>query len=96
MAKEIPRGEEVHTIYGDQKAAQECYFATVKEMEKEEESVEQSTIPKLEPEDEYELFVLDQLKPNQKVHIRRNLPIDLRMKLSELLDEYKHILLGLP
>lgn len=34
-------------------------FAIVKELEKEEDSIEQSTTPKLEPDWEYELFVLD-------------------------------------
>lgn len=44
-------------ICGDKKAAQECYFATVKEFERtEEEFEEQSKTPKLELDGEFELF----------------------------------------
>ncbi|KAI5652693.1 hypothetical protein M9H77_29880 [Catharanthus roseus] len=52
-------------IYGDQKAAQEYYFSTVQEVEMEEESMEDNKMPKLEPDGEYESFVLDQLKPEK-------------------------------
>lgn len=34
LSMEIPIREEIQMIYGDQKAADECYFATVKEVEK--------------------------------------------------------------
>lgn len=36
---DIPIGEKIYTIYGEQKAAQESYFATMQKVEKEEESV---------------------------------------------------------
>lgn len=57
---EVPTGEKVHMIFGDQKAAQECYFATVKEVECiEEESEEHNKLPRLKPDREFELFILD-------------------------------------
>lgn len=34
LSMEIPMGEEIYIIYCDQKVAQECYFATGKEVEK--------------------------------------------------------------
>lgn len=68
---DILMGQEIHTIYGDQKAAQEYYFAIVQEIKKEEESTYDSKMPKIEPDGEYELFVLDQLKPKQTVRIGR-------------------------
>lgn len=54
---EILMGEEVYIIYGDQKAAQECSFDIVKEVEKAEDYVEHDSILKLEPNGEFELFV---------------------------------------
>lgn len=48
-------------------------------------------MPKLELEGEEELFILDQLKPEQMVWIGSTLPLDIRMKLAELLIEYKDI-----
>lgn len=60
MAIEILNGEEVHTIYGDKKVAQEFYFVTVKKVEKLEEDLgNDNKIPKLEPQVDYELVVLD-------------------------------------
>lgn len=60
LSLEIPNWEEVHLVYGDQKAAQECHIATVKEVEHMEQGFGENTkIPKLEPEGEFELFVLD-------------------------------------
>lgn len=57
---EVLIGEEVQVIYVDQKAVQECYFATVKNVERIEEEFEgQSKTPKIEPDGEFELFVLD-------------------------------------
>lgn len=88
---EFPLGKEVYVIYGDQKATQEYYFATVKEVEKAEDFAEHDSILKLETDGEYELFVLDNLQLDRIVHIGRNLPIDLRMRLSELLVEFKDI-----
>lgn len=70
-------GTEVYVIYGDQKVAQECYFATIKEVEKNEDSVEDDSIPKLEPEGEYELFVTYNLHPDHTARIGRNLSINL-------------------
>ncbi|KAI5648853.1 hypothetical protein M9H77_34858 [Catharanthus roseus] len=77
LSMDIPMGQEIYMIYGDKKKAQECYFAIVQEVEREE--------------DEYELFVLDQLKPEQTMHIGRALLLALRIKLDELLFEYKDI-----
>lgn len=88
---EISTGKEIYVFYGDQKVAQECYFTTVKEEDKAEDSAEHDSTPKFEPYGEYELFVLDNLQPDHIVHIGRNLPIDLRMRLAELLVEYKYI-----
>lgn len=57
---ETPNKENVHLIYGDQNPAQEYYVATVKEVERmEQESEENTKIPKLEPKGEFELFILD-------------------------------------
>ncbi|KAI5658790.1 hypothetical protein M9H77_27583 [Catharanthus roseus] len=91
LSMEIPKGAEVYVIYGDQNASKERYFATVKEVEKIEDSIENNSIPKLQPEGEYELFILDNLHPDYTVRIGRNLPMNLRMNLAELLDEYKEI-----
>lgn len=32
LSMEVPNGTDIHISYGDQKAAQECYFAIVKEV----------------------------------------------------------------
>ncbi|KAI5678272.1 hypothetical protein M9H77_09222 [Catharanthus roseus] len=66
---DIPIGQEIYTIYGYQKAAQECYFGTVQEVEREEESIDAK------------LIVLGQLKPEQTVRVGREFPVDLRIKL---------------
>lgn len=88
---EIPIGEEAQMIYIDQKAAQECYSATVKVVEKiEEESNEHNKTPKLELDGQFELFVLDMQKP-EHTKIGKDLPIDLRKKLAKILVEYKDI-----
>lgn len=51
LSMEIPNEEEVHLIYGDQKATQECYIATAREVERmEQEFEENGKIPKLESE----------------------------------------------
>lgn len=36
LSIEVANGKEVQVIYSDQKAAHECYFATVKEVDKAE------------------------------------------------------------
>lgn len=90
LAMVIPNGEEVHVIYRDQKAAQECFFVTVKEVEQKEKSLdEDSKTRKSEPKGDYELFVLDASKPYQIVKIEKNLRVDLQMKMAETLVEYK-------
>lgn len=72
--------------------AQECYFTTVKEVDRvEEDSEEHNKIPKLELEEEFEQFILDVKKPEQTVKIGKHLPIDLRMQLAKILVEYKDI-----
>ncbi|KAI5650306.1 hypothetical protein M9H77_36311 [Catharanthus roseus] len=91
LSMEIPMGTEVYVIYGYQKVVQECYFTTVKEIEKAEDSIEHNLILKLELEGEYELFILDNVQPDHTRHIRHNLLIDLRINLAELLVEYKDI-----
>lgn len=89
---EVPTGEEVHIIYGDQKASQEGYFTKAKEVERiEEKSEENSKIPKLKPDGEFELFVLDAQQPDHTVKVGRTLPTSLRMQLVEILVQYKDI-----
>lgn len=63
----------------------------MQEVEKKEESVQDNQTPKIEPDGEYELFVLDRLKPEQTVRIGRALPVNIWMELAELLIKYKDI-----
>lgn len=37
----VSDGSEIHVIYGDRQAAQECYFTMVKEVESKEEDKEE-------------------------------------------------------
>lgn len=56
---EISDGNNIHVIYEDHKATQECYFTTVKEVEikeEKEEEEEEAKIPKMEPEEEYRVY----------------------------------------
>lgn len=63
-------------------------FCTVKEVECIEEELEESNkLPKLEPDREFELFVLYAQKPNHTVKIGTTLPIPLHMKLVKILVE---------
>lgn len=63
LAVEVQIVEEVQTIYGNKKTAQECYCASIKEVEKMEEKLDDdSKVPKIEPEGDYELFMLDSSK----------------------------------
>lgn len=79
-------------IYKDKKEEQKCLLATVKEVEQQEEELDDdSWTPKLEPEGDYELFSLDAPKPDQAVKIRKDLPITLRMRMAETLVEYNDI-----
>lgn len=49
----------VHVMYGDHRAAQECYFTIVKEVKsKEKNEEEEAKIPKTESEGEYEFLLL--------------------------------------
>lgn len=89
----VPNGTDVHMIYGDQKAAQECYFAIVKEVKKvEEDFQEHCKTPKLQPDGAFEFFILDVKKPCQTMKIGKHLPISFRLQLAELLVEYRDIL----
>ncbi|KAI5653314.1 hypothetical protein M9H77_30501 [Catharanthus roseus] len=74
---DILMGQEIYTIYDDQKAAQECYFSTVQEVEREDKSTDDSQTPKLKPDGKYKLFVLHQSKPKQTMQIGKALLIDL-------------------
>lgn len=57
----------------------------------EEESEEHIKIPKLELDGEFELLVFDTQQPDHTIKIGRALLISLRMKLAELLVQYKDI-----
>lgn len=69
LSMEIPIGEEVHSIYGDQKATQEFYIATVKEVERMEQESEEST----------KILKLDAQHLNRTVKISQTLPVSLCM-----------------
>lgn len=88
---DVSIGYEIYTIYGDPKVAQECNFATVQKVKREEESIKDSQAPRIEIEGEYKLFVFDQLKLDQMVQIGRGLSLNLRMQLAESLTEYENI-----
>lgn len=53
---------------------------------KEVEWEEESKVPKLELEGDYEVFGLDIAKPDKTVKIGKDLPIDLKMKLMVKLE----------
>lgn len=55
----------------------------------EEESEEQGKTPKLEPDGEFELFILDVKKLDQTVKIGKHFPVNLRMQLTKNLVKYK-------
>lgn len=88
LSMKIPDGNNIHVIYGDQKAAQEYYFNMVKDVEM---KVEDNKISKLELEGEYEFFVLDASFPDRTIKLGRALSIGLRMKIVEFLVEFKDI-----
>lgn len=88
----FPDREAIHVIYGDQNAPPECCFATVKEVEiKKEIQEEECKSPKMEPERDYELFVLHYSYPHRTIKIRRALPLDVHMKITKVLVEFKYI-----
>lgn len=91
LSIDISIGDEIYMIYDDRKTAKECYFATMQKVKREEKVIEDTQPPRLEPKREHELFVLDKLKPEQMVRIGRDFPLDLQMKLVELLIEYMQI-----
>lgn len=75
----------------------QCRSATVKEVEKiEEESDETKEIPKMEPEREFELFILEKQNPDQTAKIEKYMHVDLHMKIAETLVKNKDIFYGLP
>lgn len=89
---EIPDGEAIHMIYRDQRAIQECFLATIKEVKQQEEELDNDNrTSKLEPKGDYELFILDAFKPDQTVKIEKDFPITSQMRMAETLVEYKDI-----
>ncbi|VFQ61984.1 unnamed protein product [Cuscuta campestris] len=86
----------VKEVKGDQRNAHECYARAVKKMTKgvnviSQEITKGETREKLEPEAETVEIKLDPGDPSKMVRIGANLPEDLKMEITRVLQEYASI-----